>query len=868
MDEGLRLRRKLTLVSAPAGFGKTTAITQWILNSPREIAWLSVDEGDNDPAQLLHYLIAAFQPVDGRIGETVKQVLQSPQVPPSQNLVTMLVNDIGAAATAITLVLDDYQLVSAPEAHQVVAFLLEYQPPNLHLILGSRQDPPLPLPRLRARNQVTEIGERDLRFTIEEATDFLTKTMGLSLSREDVETLESRTEGWITGLQLAAVAAHSQEKTPSHLLKQTGVKPEGAKAFISAFSGDDRFVLDYLVGEVLQSQPEMTRRFLRQTAIVDRLTASLCDALTGGEDSQAVLEQLEATNLFVIPIDHRREWYRYHRLFAEALRTTLDLQEQMDLHQRAAHWYETHSYMNQAIKHALAYASLSDDLDEAERLIRRAADSTIHAGNLMTVAGWLDALPDEQVRASGELATYKGWVLVLTGEIDLADEFARTAEACFRGTDKTGKEQGRLLVLRAFIAVFGQQEHEAAIELAAHALQVLEEDQAHWRVIALWAMAESQERTTNITEAIATLREAHGYRHALGEMVFSVTVELFLATALHLHGQRRQAISICIDAIAHHTDETGQPSPVVGMITSWLGMLYYEANDLEQARAYLEQGLALCQRLGLEASLLYAYGCLAPTLWSQGDRDGALAALHRAREFAARSGLTEADPFLAREVNMRLRQGDLSFGQRWARQLGLSPDGVPDYLNIERHVAYARVLLGQGSYPDAEHWLALLEGFARERGLERWLLTVLVLQSLVSARMGDHSAARERLSRAVQIAAPEAFYRAFLDEDELVLGLVPGIRGVAPAFVDQLMAFAGIHSSAPEPATQGLIEPLSKRELEVMALIASGLSNREIAQMLFIAQGTVKRHINNIYGKMGVRSRTQAVARARELDLL
>ncbi len=873
MDEGLRLRHKLTLVSAPAGFGKTTLITEWILGSPREIAWLSVDEGDNDPVQLLHYLIAALQPVDGRIGGTVRQILQAAQLPPTQSLITVLVNDISAAASALTLVLDDYQLITSPEAHRVVAFLLEHQPPNMHLIVGTRQDPPLPLPRLRARSQVTEVREQELRFTVEETADFFAKTMDLALSSEAVEAIESRTEGWVTGLQLAAVAALSYEQAPSHPVSSEEPDAARSEALISAFTGDDRYVMDYLVAEVLQRQPEAMRSFLQQTAIVDRLTASLCNALTGREDGQAVLDQLEGTNLFLISIDHRREWYRYHRLFAEVLRTMLDPQEQMILQQKAANWYEGHGYMRQAIKHALAYASASGDLDEAERLICHAADETIHSGSLLTVGRWLDSLPDERVRASGGLATYKGWVLVLTGEIDRAEEYAHAAELCFKKAEAPDKDLGRLLVLRAFIAVFGHQDHKAAIELAADALQMMGEDQAHWRVIALWAMAESQERTTNITEAIATLYKAHRTRHTLGKLMFSVTVDLFLATALYLHGQRQEAVAVCTDALEQHSDESGRPSPVAGMIISWLGMLHYEANQLEQARAYLEQGLALCRQLGLDASLLFAHGYLAPTLWAQGDTKGALVALYKARELATQTGLTEADPFLAREVNMRLQQGDVSFAQQWAQQLGLSPDGDPDYLGIERHVAYARLLLAQGRLSDAQRWLARLESFALERGLYRWLLTVHILQALAAARMGDRPSSRAHLSEAVRIGAPEGFYRAFLDEDEQVLALLPDVRETAPAFVDRLREFVGSFELSPEPgsqpaAAQALVEALSERELEVLALIAAGFSNREIAQKLFIAQGTVKRHINNIYGKMEVRSRTQAVARARELDLL
>ncbi|NOZ51350.1 MAG: hypothetical protein GXP37_15100 [Chloroflexi bacterium] len=873
LHEGLH--RKLTLISAPAGFGKTTLLSEWVQGGGRPVAWLSLDNGDNDPVQFLNYLIAALQQVDEGIGRTVRDILQSPQLPPAGNLVTLLINDITASAIALTLVLDDYHLITADSVHQIVQFLLENQPPSMHLAIGTRQDPRLPLPRLRARSQVTEIRERDLRFTTEEATAFLDQTMGLPLSPGAVQALESRTEGWIAGLQLAALA-----------LKED---PEDAEAFIAAFTGDDRYIVEYLVAEVLQRQPQATRDFLRQTAILDRLTASLCNAVTGREGSQMILDQLAGSNLFLIPLDRRREWYRYHRLFAEALRTTLTEEEQELLHRRAGRWYETHGFMSQAIQHALAsvpvpgdasaghYAELVEAsgpaLDDAERLIQLAAEETIFGGSLLTVRGWLDALPDERVRANGELATYKGWVLALTGDIALAEEYADAAEARLRQTSSEPAEEpamglGKLLALRSFLAVFSHQDYEEAIELAGGALQVLKEDQTHWRVIALWLLAESQERTSNITEAITTLREARRTGRTHGTQIFAAMVELFLAAALQAHGRRQEAMGVCEEAIEQYTDQMGRASPVAGLIFSRLGTLHYEANQLELALKYLDQGQALSEQLALGSSITFSLGFSALTLHAQGKTGAALEALQKAYQFAARTGLADADWCLALEANIHLRQGDLPFALRWAEVAGLSPDEAPHYLRMEQHLVYARLLLAQGRLSDCRRWLARLEQFTRERGLIRWLLTVHILQALTAERSGDASVARNRFSQALEIAAPEGYFRAFLDEDARIIGLLPDVRPVAPAFVDQLLGYAGIPVPKPDITSQLLVEPLSERELEVLRLIAAGLSNRGIAQELIIAIGTAKRHINNIYGKLGVHSRTAAIAKARELRLL
>lgn len=877
LDTGLRVGHRLTLVSAPPGFGKTTLVTEWVCNSPREVAWISLDEGDNDPVQFLNYLIAALQQVEGSIGQTARQILQSTafasaNVPPTLGLITSLVNDVAATVTALILVLDDYHLITSSAVQQILVFLLEHQPPRMHLVLSTRQDPPLPLHRLRARNQVTEIRERDLRFTMEEAAAFLNQTMGLTLSAQAVKVLESRAEGWVTGLQLAALAL------------QEGQDVARAESFIAAFTGDNRYVMDYLVAEVLQRQPEAIRTFLRQTAILDRLAAPLCNAVTVREDSQALLEQLDEANLFLTALDHRREWYRYHRLFAGCLRATLDQEDQIRLHQRAARWFESQGFVNQAIQHTLAHAGLAGDWDDAERLIGQVVEETIHQGGVLTVRNWLEALPDELVRTNAELATFLGWGLALTGELERAEQYVAGAERLFQQQETPGPGLGQLLALRSFIAVFAHQDYELARDLGAQALQVLDEAQVRWRVITLWAVAESQERTDNITAAIATLREAQRLGRTRSDQVFAVTVDLSLASALHMHGQRREAVAVCQEAIEWYTDDTGRISPVAGLLFSRLGQLCYEANQLDRSREYLDRGLAFSEQFTVGGMLMFTHGFAVHTLYVQGEVDTALEILHKARHQVHQSGLVDVDWYPALEADIRMRQGDLPAVLRWAEMLDLSPDDALHYLHVERYLIYGRLLLVQGHLSDAQRLLARLERFTQERGFYRWLITTHLLQALVAARARDRTGVRELLSHALELAAPQDYYRAFLDEGEELLRLLPDVRHAAPDFVDQILDFAygagaltgtlgeGLVATQkmalPEMAAPPLVEQLSEREMEVLHLIAAGLSNREIAQELVIAVGTVKRHINNIYGKLGVHSRTQAIARARDLGLL
>ncbi len=859
LDAGLGQGRRLTLVSAPAGFGKTTLIASWVQKTGRPTAWLALDESDNDPVQFFQYLVAALGQVSPGIGGTVLPMLQSRQVAHPQTLATGLINDLMAADASLILVLDDYQIITSAGVQQAVGFLLDNLPPPMHVAICTREDPPLPLARMRARGHITEIRERDLRFTPQEAAAFLRETMGLHLSTAAVEALEARTEGWITGLQLAALALQKD--------------PEDADAFIAAFTGDDRYIMDYLIAEVLEREPEALRDFLRQTSILDRLSAPLCQALTGREDSQALLEQLEAANLFLIPLDHRREWYRYHRLFAEVLRLMLTPDERRELHHRAALWYKGQGHMAAAIQHALAYGRLSGDLELAEQLIGRAAARTIGAGSVMTVQGWLDALPDERIRSNPALAINRGWVLAISGDMAGAEAYADAAERTLasgqqRRDEEIEAHEGEVLLLRCFVALMGRRDCAQTIDLAADALQLLPVEQPYWRLIALWAMAEAQERTGHIDDAIRAFREARQLGQTLSDHAFAVTVDMALAGALNGSGRRREAVQACEEAVARYTDERGRITPLAAPLLSLMGTLHYEAHELEQARACYDRAVDLAGQLGLDAYLLVVHGFGAPTLYALGEVDAALQALHTAAQLAEQTGWAEADWVLAREAHIRLRQGDRAAALRWAAGQGLSPDDEIEYLRLDTHLTYARLLLAQSHDERTRRWLDRLGGFVRERGLLRWLISVDILQALAAVRSGDLAGARAHLREAVELAAPQGYVRAFLDEDAQVLNLLPDVRAVSPAFVETVLAHAR-GAAPPRPAAaQPLIEPLSERELEVLDLIAAGLSNAEIAERLVIAQGTVKRHINNLYGKLGVQSRTQAIARARELRLL
>lgn len=847
--------RKLTLICAPAGFGKTTLTTAWVCNSAREVAWVSLDRDDNDPVQFLRYLIAALQQIEGSVGRSLQSLLNLPKLPPAQRLLAALVNDLAALDNALIVVLDDYHEIHSTIVHEMIRFLLEHQPPTMHLAIGTRYDPPLPLVRLRARGQITEIREHDLRFTPHEAAAFLECTMGLALSTQDIEAIETRTEGWAAGLQLTALAL--QEEPSS----------ERKAAFVANLARNDRYIVDYLLAEVLSQQPEHVRTFVRQTSILNRLTAPLCDTVTCRRDSQALLDQLAQANLFVKALDNQHEWYQYEPLFAQALCADLTPDERSALHQSAAHWHEDRGHPGQAIYHTLTYAQGSGDYAHAQRLILSAIETTIDQGSIVTARKWLSALPQEEVLSHAELATYMAWVLSVSGDMPQADEYAQAAQVRLNDQSPSAL-RGKLLSVRSFLAVLLRQDYAQAIALSRAALQALDNDTAHWRVLALWTMAEAQERTCCITEAINTLQHARRLGRALNNKTLAATVEAFLATGLHAHGDREQALRVCEQGIQQYRDETGNVLPIACLLYSQMGWLHYEANDLQVARAYVDKGRVLGEQLALDSDMTFTLGRLAQVQYALGETAAARECIEQALQLAVRTKYTDTGWLSALRATADIREGNLASAQAWAERAGFVPEQETDYLDIHQRLAYVRVLTAQGRLSDARRVLVRLERFVRERELARWLITVRILQALVALRSGERDIARELLSRAVERAAPQALYRPFLDEDPDLYALLPEVHATAPAFVSQLCSYARSIEIKPQHAEQDLVEPLSDREIEVLGLIAAGLANREIADELVIAPGTVKRHINHIYGKLGVLRRTQAIARARKLALI
>jgi LuxR family maltose regulon positive regulatory protein len=861
LDEGLR--RKLILVSAPAGFGKTTLIASWLQglgdrNQHPRVAWLSLEEEDNDPIRFLAHLIGAFRTIDPSAGQTIWPFLETPKVPKLNHLMTMLINDLATLATESVLVLDDYHAINHAALQTAVRFFLDHLPPRCHLVITTREEPALPLARLRARWEVMEIRLQDLRFIGDETAAFLNRTMGLALTPEATQTLEDRTEGWIAGLQMAALSLRGRKR-------MSGCNH--ASLDIEALSGGQRDIIDYLAAEVLRQQPDEIRTFLRQTGILDRFNASLCDAVTGRSDSQAMLAQLEKANLFLIPLDDQRRWYRYHHLFADFLRTESAEAEQTALHRLACKWHEERNLTTEAVKHALA----ARDPVTVVRLIRASAEETLRDGGFTTILGWVNALPDEVVRAHGDLSVHKGWLLYLRGETAAAETYATQAAGSESPNDPP-VQRGMLRSFQAYLAI-SRGEPAEAVRLAEEALMLLSDTESFYRTTALSHLGQAQRLVGDRQTAIETLRQAIALGQRLGNHLITLEALGYLTQLLYQQGQLREAIVSCEQAAGQYQDTAGQPLPMAGLIYVPLGMLYYERNDLAQADHYVSTGIALCQRMGTVYPTLLGQRTLARLHFTRGETEAAWQTLASARCLAAKSeNQRRIRLIIAMTAEIQLRQG-------LTAAAALTIEGLPGTArerSEQENVTVARLLLAQGKAEAALSSLRQLEQIAERQGRLGSLITIHLLQALVHQALDHPSAALESIERSLCLAAPEGYRSVFLDEGPAVEALLSQLPHRASCFVgglleafarrraDNLQAETG-RSPSPAPA---LIERLSLTQLTVLRLVADGLSNRDIAARLSITEGTTKWHLNQIYGKLNVGSRTQALVQARHLNLL
>ncbi|MEW6730603.1 MAG: LuxR C-terminal-related transcriptional regulator [Acidobacteriota bacterium] len=864
LESGLNV--KLSLVLAPAGFGKTTLITSWIRSwqdtqshTHPQVAWLSLDRNDDDPSQFGSYCILALQTIAPHLGEVAESMLGLPQPMTPEHMISSLINDLAGWHRPILLVLDDYHFIQSQEIHDAIAFALDYAPPQFHLLITSREEPPLPLARWRVRGQLVEIGFQDLRFTHEETAAFLDQVMGLKLTTEAISQLEERTEGWVAGLQMAALSLRKCPQNSAAIARAIGT-----------FSGQHRYVVDYLAAEVMRQQPTHIRDFLQQTAILDRLTASLCDAVTGQTNSEAILAQLEHGNLFLISLDEQRQWYRYHHLFADFLRTALPIAQQQVLHRKASQWYEAHHFTAQAIHHALA----AEDFETATRLIIRYNDDELKRGGLTTLLGWLNALPEEVVRSNIVLSVRKGHILYLRGRTEEAQPYAAIVEAMLH-SDIPPLDRGEACVFLADLAI-NQGRAADCLRLAQEALSCISHPQAFSRTLALSLAGQAQCVLRDFNGAIQTLEQAVEWGRQSGNHLVSLNALSHLAQRLYFQGRRLEAVVICQQAVETYVDGHGQPLPISGLLHVPLGILYYEANELEQGRRHLEIGVALCQQLGMLHLSLTGQRILAKLQFAQGEIETAFATLSDAQQLAARLGNARAErAIIAVTADLHLRQGNTAAAANML-ETSISLNNGPQVLRDRERLTRIRLRLAQNQPQMAESLLQELAQIVEKDGRVARLITIYILQAITTHTLKDQQTALKLMEKAIRLAAPGNYQRLFLDEGCTVGLLLQPLRHIAPDFVTRLLrTLISIgNSSEARPAVaifeQGemLSERLSEREREVLRLVAAGLSNEAIGSKLFISVGTVKWYLNGIYHKLDVRSRTEAVARARQHQLL
>ena len=937
LNKGLRC--KLTLISAPAGFGKTTLLSEWahrlgrqagrdaaekLTSAPVPVAWLSLDDGDNDPVRFLTYFVTALQTVAADLGEGVLGVLQSPSLaltpasPALESILMTLINDIVDIPDHFAFILDDYQVIDAQAIDETLTFLLDHLPPQMHLIIASRTDPSWPLSRLRGRNQMVEIREHDLRFMRDEVAVFLEIVMGLSLSSEDVAVLETRTEGWIAGLQLAVLAMQAHKLPQSSRFSQKWDRAY-VTHFINSFSGSNRYIFDYLADEVLRQRPPGTKEFLLQTSILDHMTADLCDAVrsvetvarSGGSagtercsvDSQSILEALEAANLFIVPLDDERRWYRYHHLFAHLLRQQLR-REQPErvpmLHRRASEWFELQALgggqslevsrlLEEAVKHALA----AEDFEHAANLIEKLAEVLWDRGEPTALLRWLAALPDEQVAARPSLCNFYAWLLFLNGQNQIAEAKLQVAERALdmavadaSDTSSHGQrclnadkleQKGRAAAIRASIA-FRQGDGPGIFRFAHQALEYLSEKSLMWRCIAAMPLGYAQDFGGDTAAASQTLSEAVAMSKASGNIYLIMSTSLHLGTILMQQGRLKQAYRLCQDLLQLAEERRVQHTEMAGCLYDELGLILCEWNNLAKAMDYLQKGAELSEQGSDVGVRGWSYLTMLRALFTQGDLTGAEAIIHKMDKLEHEADVPPwyTSPKEAWRVRLWLRQGDLISVTRWVQDRELNPSDELPYLREKEYVGLARILVAQDRLEEALNLLERLRKAAEVGGRIGSVIEMLSIETLAHRARGEDEAALTALERALSLAEPGGYVRLFVDEGQPMAALLYEVatRGTVQDYARRLLAAFPVV----EPESSGrtktrsaqpeMVEPLSEREVEVLQLISEGLTNQEVAARLFLTLNTVKAHAHNIFGKLNVNNRTQAVARARGLGLL
>lgn len=863
LDRGVN--GKLTLVSAPAGYGKTTLIATWVRNLERPFSWLSLDASDNDPVRFITYLIATLQKTEPSLGKELIQLLQSPKPPPLESVLTSLINEIAEVSVSFSIVLDDYHSITAEAIHALLRFLIDHQPRQMHLVLISRADPPLSLARMRAWGQLTELRSDDLRFTMDETRELFNQVIGLELPGEALTSLAERTEGWITGLQLAGL---SLMKHPEH------------ETIIKLINGDHRYIMDYLMEEVLQQQPAEVQKFLLKTGILDRMCESLCTAVTGREDSKALLERLEAANLFLVPLDDQRDWYRYHHLFAAFLQARLRKTDPVCLeqtHQRASDWFRDQGLMHEAIDHALS----AEDFPHALDLIAAYTIQLFQRGAFATLVQWLEKVPESLLIERVDLSVRYAWATLMNGRIDLAKL------TLARVNDPSSKaDRWMFLVVQTEIA-----RHQGDLpqmkKLAQKALTDLPKTEEVLRGIVTADLAETYAfRTGQTRQALAMVADTiHNLQHTNHDYFLIHLTDLRMAI-LALQGRLREANNICQQTIITATERN--LTSMLGAIYARAGKILREWNDLGAAEDHLHKGLDVSEGRETISSFVSCSITLARIRKTLGDHKAVKQILQRAKT-------------TAKGNTIQLARLEAWESWSWADQgwvaitVGKSADDMslhekPRFETLFGQLKLVQILLNdlfeEKNHPQQvphekliavlENLLTLTEG-AKQDGTA---VEILVALTKAHAMNGDKRAAAAALRRALSMAEPNGYIRTFVDAGDPIPELLVLVRNqgyprspqpprssFSRLYLDKLVTTC-VSIPLGTPGDSQLIEPLSQRETEVLSLLAStGASNTKMAEQLSISEGTIRWHLKNIYRKLGVKNRTQAVTKARELGL-
>ena len=860
LNKGLQHTSGVTLISAPAGFGKTTLMSEWIDDCERPAAWLSLDEGDNDPTRFLAYLVAALRTIAGNIGEEVLAALHAPQLqpPPIESILTDLLNEITNIPDNFILVFDDYHVIDSKPVDHAITFLLEHQPSQVHLVIITREDPDLPLARLRAQSKMTELRAADLRFTTSEAAEFLNHIMGLNLRAEDVAALETRTEGWIAGLQLAAISMQGHQD---------------AANFIQSFTGSHYFVMDYLVEEVLQQQSESIQMFLIQTSILDRLCGSLCDAvlLDSSTSGQQTLEYLERANLFIIPLDNERRWYRYHHLFADLLRqrlhqstgsSTVDRESRVhELHVRASQWFEDNDLAIEAFRHAAA----ANDIERAERLIDGKGIPLHFSGGVAPILRWLESLSPAVMNARPSLWWRHAAMLLINGQTAGVSEKLQSAETALsvilQGAEPDDQTRGLIGQIAAATATLALTRYDidAMINQSHRALEFLHPGNLFTRATANWTLGYAYLLRGERIAARLAFNESITLSRAAGAVFSLILATIGLGNIQEADNELYQAAETYQQVLQLAGD---RPQQIINEAYLGLARIFYEWNDLDAAQKHGEQSLQLAKQYERVIDrFLICEVFLARLKLAQGNVEGAASILAQADQSARQQNFVHRIPEIAAaQVLTLIRQGNLSAAAHLAQTHKLP-------------ISQARVHLAQEKPYEALEVLDVWSQHIESMGWKDEQLKVLLLQAIGYQALGEDNKALQLLGNAVTLAEPGGFIRIFVDEGAPIAQLLNKMNDKdarIQEYIQKLLAAFNKQQDTPASSFihQPLVEPLSQREMEVLQLIAQGLSNDEIGKQLFLALDTVKGHNRRIYDKLQVQRRTEAVARARELGLL